>query len=92
MIKLFNHFSRAVHSKLDNGRYASLVLLCLLPLQVRELLIVLNYQSFSYIIDGVIAMYSIIVLLFIGCKDEVLYFLREVKTLLSSKKNRLKIF
>jgi hypothetical protein len=37
-------------------------------------------------------MYSVIVLLFIGCKDEVLYFLREVKTLLSSKKNRLKIF
>lgn len=36
--------------------------------------------------------YTVFVLIVLGCKDDILYFWKDIRTLLSSKKNRLKIF
>ena len=45
----------------------------------------------GYSLDGVALLYAIIDIFWV-CRDDIIYFVREVKSMLSSKKNRLKIF
>ena len=91
-IKLFNYLNRMVHSGINNGTYMTYFLLFLTPLLLLEIFLVEDLMAISYILDGVIIVYSLFFLLFWANKDEFLFIIREAKSILGSKKGRLKIF
>ena len=91
-IKLFNYLNRIVHTSLNNGAYMTFFIFFLSPLFIREIFLVENLIEVSYVMDGISVAYSLFLLLFWANKDDILFVIRQARSILGSKKGRLKIF
>ena len=81
-----------MHSTLNNGALLPFFLFFLGPMLVHEIFVVEEIYVLMYGIDGVVIGFALFVLIIWANKDNVLFIIRELRTILSSKKNRLKIF
>jgi hypothetical protein len=92
VVKIFNDVNEQVHSQLDNGRYYLFFVITLAPFCLRSIALYHGITVATVLIDASIYLYAVVVLGLWSNRGNVVGVYQEIKSVLTVKKRKIKLF